>query len=253
MPSDTITLVLTGESIPLDLFAQALLNFQRLADALSREVGDGQPIDWIVSDLQTSSAVATAQGISPDVDHIERATRAYSSVGRALQHHEPIPYSRTIRTYAEGITGVLNGRVSAAVFQTADDDWQVVSPAVKPGGAPTPRAQYGAIEGRIQTLTSRTGFRFTLFDLIHDKAVSCYLQRGQEDEMRGLWDKRVAVSGLVTRDSLTGRPLAIRRITSITTLPEREAGQYRRARGIVPLRPDDELPEVTIRRERDDA
>lgn len=49
---------------------------------------------------------------------------------------------------------------------------------------------YSAIEGVVQTLTSRRGLRFTLFDSLHDQAVSCYLEDGQEELMRGVWGRR---------------------------------------------------------------
>ena len=43
---------------------------------------------------------------------------------------------------------------------------------------------YGAIEGRVQSLSQRKGLRFTLYYQEFDRAVSCYLSEGQEERMR---------------------------------------------------------------------
>lgn len=103
----------------------------------------------------------------------------------------------------------------------------------------------------MQTLSSRGSLRFTLYDLVFDKAVSCYLEPGHEETMRGVWGKLASVEGWVTRDTLTGRPISVRRITSVQPRREVEPGSFREARGAVRAGPDAERPEVAIRRMRD--
>ena len=112
-------------------------------------------------------------------------------------------------------------------------------------------AAYGAVEGRIQTLTTRRGLRFTLYDSLHDRAVSCHLREGQQETMRGLWDRCAVVQGRVSRDAITGRPIAIRNITKIEPRPEARTGSYLEAREASPLRPGDPMPEDTLRKIRD--
>jgi hypothetical protein len=104
------------------------------------------------------------------------------------------------------------------------------------------------VRGRVQTLSSRGRLRFTLYDALYDKAVSCYLAEGQEDIMRDAWGHVALVEGWVTRDPATDRPLSIRGIERVTLLPEGDPHGYRRARGAVLGR---ELPEAIIRRLRD--
>src|SRR5690242_1859744 len=111
------------------------------------------------------------------------------------------------------------------------------------------RVAYGAVEGEVQTLTKRHGLRFTLYEFLNDKAVSCYLQEGQEEQMRNIWGKRAIIEGVVSRDK-HGHPISVRQIAHI--IPIEEEGDYTQARGILPMAPDDELPEVRIRRTRDD-
>lgn len=82
-----------------------------------------------------------------------------------------------------------------------------------------------------------------------DKAVSCYLAEGYEEIMRGVWGKIATVEGLVTRDPLSGRPLAVRHITKVTPKPDRRIS-YRDARGAAPSLTG-LTPEDAIRRLRD--
>lgn len=90
---------------------------------------------------------------------------------------------------------------------------------------------YGAIEGRVQTLTSHGGLRFVLYDALFGKAVYCYLEAGNEELMRGAWDRRAVVEGWVSRDPTTGRPVSVRRVSVVNLLDDLERGSYRKARG----------------------
>jgi hypothetical protein len=110
---------------------------------------------------------------------------------------------------------------------------------------------YGAIKGRIQTVTTRGSLRFTLYDIMHDKAVSGYFAEGKQDLIRDLWGHMVMVEGMVTRDPLSGRPLAIRQVRDIEPLPEPSLTfDYMDARGVAPSL-NGLSPEEAIRRIRD--
>ena len=253
MAIDNLTLVVNGD-VPFDAFTKALENFHGLIKALSAEVGSGD-VEWSIGDLQRSSAIVTIVGTADDISKVERTVRAYSNVGRSLGQGEALPYSRRVLDFANGIASVVNHNVPSVIFQTPDDDHEVFHPLgtgiellTAPPARPVPT--HGAIEGRIQTLTSRRGLRFTLYDSSHDKAVSCYLKEGDEDLIRGMWDSRAIVEGLVSRDSTTFRPIAIREVSRISPVREVERGSYRRARGILPFTPEMQLPEQIMRRVR---
>jgi RimJ/RimL family protein N-acetyltransferase len=62
--------------------------------------------------------------------------------------------------------------------------------------------------------------------------------------MRGMWERRPVVEGWVSRDPVSGRPVAIRKVSAIRALDEIGRGSYRRARAAVPRDPNDALPEV---------
>lgn len=232
--NNTVTLRLNGD-VPLVEFAKAVAGFSALVRALSAEVAGESVIDWVLSDLEFSSAIATAQGSSAEPEAVARVVGAYASVGRALEIGAAVPYSKPARQAAREITSILNGRVHAVDFETADADATVrVAAKIRPIHAPAERVSLGGVSGRIQTLTNRGSLRFTLYDLVHDRAVSCYLTEGREAIMRDAWGKLAVVEGLVRRDPLTGRPTTIRRVTSVTLKPEAMVGDFLHARGVSP-------------------
>ena len=109
----------------------------------------------------------------------------------------------------------------------------------------------GAIECKVQTLSNRKGLRFNLYDTLHDRSVACYVEEGKEDLLREIWGKRATVEGEVSRDKVTGRPVAVRRIAAIRIQPESQKGSYLKARGSAPRKPGAPRAEEIIRRLRD--
>jgi hypothetical protein len=120
------------------------------------------------------------------------------------------------------------------VFETADEEVAFVR-RDQSGPAPVrSKPVLGTIRGRVQTLQPRTGLRFVLYDLLHDKAVTCYLTEDQEDLMRDAWGRMVEVTGMITHDEITDRPRAIRRVADVQVLEEgADAFAFRRARGAI--------------------
>ncbi len=236
MASDTVTLELTGD-VSLGEFATAVRNLDALLKELSREVADGVEIVWMVDALEQGSALTAFRGLSSGVDgvaHVESVVRAYADIGAAMMNGDRIRYSTPVQTHAQAIASVINGRVQAIRFETADAEAIVTARSRE---TPSPRldgrvSAYGAVEGRVQTLSSRGGLRFTLYDTLRDKAVSCYLRDDFNQElMRDVWGRRALVEGWVTRDAESGRPLTIRRVSNVTPRPEGHRDDYRRARG----------------------
>jgi hypothetical protein len=255
---ETITLVLDG-NVSLAEFARAIGSLRTLLNSLSREVGHNVEIDWNVDDLERGSTIAAFRGTARKPNqqpHVEQVVKAYGEVGLALEKRHRIPYSSEVARAANNIAGILNGRVDAIRFETEDVDATIRAiQAVPDEGFDRPISasvgSYGAVEGRVQTLTNRGSLRFTLYDLLHDHAVSCYLEEGYEDVMRNLWGRLVTVEGFVKRDPLTGAPQTVRRITKVELMPEAGPDSWRRARGIVPIGPRGLMPEEAIRRLRD--
>lgn len=209
-----MTLELQG-SVTLEQFADAVARFHRLIAALSAdsEVGD---VRWEINALDVGSTTATAQGISQNgasPDRIEQVVRNYLEVGQALEKGGVVPYPAPVEKEARALGGMLRSGIDAVRFETAESEAIVREPTTAPvvPAAPQARGAYGAVSGRVQTLTSRNQLRFTLYDRLYDRAVSCYLAEDRETLMREMWDKLATVEGWVTRDPASGRPLAVRR------------------------------------------
>jgi hypothetical protein len=135
-------------------------------------------------------------------------------------------------------------------FETADEEAVIRAPLPAPSNPVVPSRDWGSVIGRVQTLQGRGQLRFTIYDLLRDRAVSCYLQAGQEEIMRGAWGRLVEVEGEVSRDPVTDAPLSVRKVTSVTQFPDPTAGTWRSARGVV-LSPGAPPAEDVIREIRD--
>ena len=110
------------------------------------------------------------------------------------------------------------------------------------------RYSLGTATGDVQTLTMRRGLKFTLYDSLFDRAISCYMMKGQEDKMRDIWGKRAVVSGKVGREPEHGRTISVRDITDIRVISTAQKGSWRKLRGIIPYDPDDEPVEILLKR-----
>lgn len=250
MPNSTMTIAVNGE-VSLDSFVQAISHFRGMIIALKDEISPAARIKWLVDDLQSGSAVATVRGTSPTLHAVEPIAAAYLGVGRALADGRPVPYSPRVTKEALGLTKILGGSVTSIRFETEEDDATIDNPGVGERRS-TLSIAYGAVEGRVQTLTSRDSLRFTLYDAVHDRAVACYVDADHLDLMRNAWDRRAIVEGRVTRESLTGRPVAIRGVRRITLFDDVVPGTaVRAARGIARLTSDQPSSTEVIRWLRD--
>ncbi len=186
MPDSTVTLALDGD-VPLEEFARAMGRFAELVNALSEEVGS-PGLDWVVNDLQVSSAVATVRS-SSNTQAAQKVVHAYTAVGSALENHTPVEVSRRVRQAANKVVSIQDKRVRAVRFETAEKDSVIptsqretprllsvpmskattaMTVTERPSGALaviTPSPSFGAIQGRVQTLSNRGSLRFTVYDL----------------------------------------------------------------------------------------
>lgn len=69
--------------------------------------------------------------------------------------------------------------------------------------------------------------------------------------MRDAWGDLAVVEGIVKRDPRSGRPVTVRQVRAVELLPEVGPEDYKKARGLIPLGPDSQVPEEVIRKARD--
>jgi hypothetical protein len=246
-----IGITLNGD-VPLDLFVEVIRHFNELITNLSHELAGDVKIDWQIAELEAGSATAEIVGYASDINIVERVVCAYETVGRALEMKKPIPYSSSVVKAAEGIASIIDGRISSVEFHTTDDFTSCITESPTAIGKPTRINVYGTITGLVETLSRRQTLRFILYDDLFDKAIKCFFEEDQREMMRDIWDKKVTVTGRITRDAITGRPLEMHDIQNVKIISDRPQGSFKRARGVIPWREGNEYAEVIIRRIRDE-
>jgi hypothetical protein len=226
MPNNTMTLAFEGD-VPFDLFDRAMHHFRGLIAGLTNELSPSAEIEWFVEDASGAGAALTVRGEAADPDAVEPIPDAFLAIGKALAERRPIPYSPEVAKEALDLSGVIDGKVSAIRFETVRDDVVVRTAAGEPSVPPT--GAWGAIDGRVQAPSGRSPLRFTLHDAVSGRPVACYLREGQEELVRGAWDRRAIVEGWITRAAQTGQPLTIRKIRRVTLLDDVVPGTLLRA------------------------
>lgn len=251
MTDNTLTIALEGD-VSLGQFAETISHFNGLVEALSKEVAVGAEIDWIMDDLHGDSPLATVVGIAQEETAVQHVIDAFTQIGQALQRHEPIPFHQEIANEAIALTKVIGSNVTEVRFMTAETDsviYGVFDENLQ--GAVAPRISFGSVKGKVQAITSRGRLKFTLYDHVSDRPVTCYLQPGNEEKMRDIWGKDVIVTGQIVRGGGDSYPRSVRHITELEILPEIKPGSYKEARGILNWVEGDEPAEVSVRRIRD--
>lgn len=248
MASRTVTLFLDGTPTLAD-YATAIAGFADLLASIAQRLAPSADVAWEIDGLEAESALTTARGVGPEPEIVNLLAEEYLRVGRQLSTGAfVVGYEGPTRR----LRSVLNGRVPRIKFETADDDVTIfIRPEIPPPVLEASIVELGAVEGRVQTLSNRGGLRFTLYDLLYDKAVSCYLSEGSEHMMRDVWGRVALVEGRVKRDPVSGRPVAVRQVTRVSPLEEGRSGGWQDAIGAMRGITDGEPAEDAIRRIRD--
>lgn len=246
MSKTTITFELGGQ-IDIKEFEKSFSAFRRLITALTPKKSGAT---WHIEDLQAGSAVVTFRGDADVLSDVDRIVTDYENIGYALAQNKTVPSRNSQITKAANAIKALTETIDYVRFQTPDVEHTIYGNG-RIHIRPVTSISIGAITGRIQTLSNRGALRFNLYDTVHDKAVACYLTQGREELMREAWGKRARVSGTITRETNTGKPIAIRQILDVEILQDAPPGSYKRARGAIPWEPGDDMPEEIIRRMRD--
>ncbi len=248
MDENTLTYELGGQ-VDIKTLSDGFRAFYRLVDALTPKSAG---IAWIVDDLQAGSATVTLRGESESASAVKEVIERYYKVGTALADDEDlsIGFDADTQRAANSVRNLAaSTSVEYARFGTMLDDVFIYGNGQTPG-TPTGLVSVGVITGTVQTLSNRSGLRFTIYDSVHDKGVRCYLEQGQEELIRDIWGRRASVSGTIHRDGLTGIPKTVTNVLNVEALAEVEPGSYRNARGVVPWKEGDRMPEDVIRESR---
>ena len=247
MSKTTLTFELGGQ-VELKDLENGITLFRRLVYSLTPRTG----VAWVVEDLQPGSAIVTLRGEADDPAKVEHIIDEYEKIGSSLSRYETPSHDKAgVVQAARAIANFVEPREYVRLG-TPDQDYIIYGKGIADADTPTTTlVSIGAITGRVQTLSSRAGLRFNLYDTVQDRAVTCYLKSGQEEVMRKVWGNWATVVGKVSRESVTGKPISIRDIRKVERLDDAGPRAYQEARGAVPWETGDILPEEAIRLLRD--
>lgn len=252
MADDLVTLRLDGD-VTIEKLSEAFARFSAVLDALHESRGAN--VRWVLAGLDYGSAAATAQAVPLDSDaerHIPLMCDDYLRVARQVASGDldsECPLLRVVHELTE-----MADESNPVVFETGDDEVIFVAPAATLAGIskaetqPQTTKSLGAVRGRVEMLSQRNTLRFSMYELVSDRSVSCYPHPDYRDVMREAWGHVADVTGTVTRDAATGRPLSIRRVTRVDVVDEGAPDGYLRARGALRSA---EPAERAVRRMRD--
>lgn len=251
MTETTLVLALEGE-LTLEQFANAVEHFRKLLSNLAQEVAADAEIQWDLEDLQYGSAIMAVAGRAEREEPVIRVVNAFEDVAESLQQHTPIRFSRHVAHEAEALTRLIDQNVKSLRLGTSHKEAIIYGlfDAKKLASA-KPLESFGTVKGRVQAISNRNKLRFTVYDAVFDRPISCYVSDDQKHVLTDIWDKVVMVSGRVTRQPDSGQPVSVRSITAIDYVPVIAPGSYKKARGVFARFEDAEPAEVTIRRLRD--
>lgn len=252
MPNKPIILYLDGTDVPIEHFSEAISGWVEQLYALRDELAPNANVEWVIKELAVGSARCA---ILPEMedgtseDDIEQIISGYKDEWESYKNGLPSRHSYEVQASTRKITSILNGRIPAIKTGLEGEEITISSDeqrsAFKISKGYT---SFGAVTGKIQTISMRSSHHFLLYDIEDDRKITCYLRQGSEDIMREMWGKTAIVEGDLYRDSKTGRVITVRDITVVQVF--QALGNWRDAIGIAPPMAGSMSAEEAIRRTR---
>ncbi|MFH1743527.1 MAG: hypothetical protein ABIH23_31370 [bacterium] len=259
---NSITLVING-NVTLADYAKAMGEFHKLIEALNHDFAPQKTIEWQIEELETGSTRNTITGIAEtkeDAVVVETITNAYEQLAESTYKGDISRYSPGVQEAVCGITEIINGRVPSVRFETENAEWEISQKSIsREPSLIEPEVQslqyletFGAVKGRVQSMTRHNKYKFSIYDLSENRSVTCYLSPEFEEQMREIWGQIAIVEGSIKRDPNTGKVTSVRQVKSITKISEGTPGGWRKAMGCAPNYTGGVPSDEAIRRLRDE-
>ena len=153
MVETTLILGLEGQ-VWLTDFTSAMTHFQELVEALCEHLDREAVVHWEVVDLKAGSTSTTIQGSALDREFLTQVSNAFMAIGQHMQRGQTIPYPYPVIQPATQLTHVINGRITAVRFATAETSITIETRVPSPGRAGR-LVSYGEVRGTVETLQRR--------------------------------------------------------------------------------------------------
>ncbi|MGF1505710.1 MAG: hypothetical protein ACFB51_11375 [Anaerolineae bacterium] len=259
MTTDTITIRLHGENIPLADFAYATQRFEKILAALTKDIlGDKVTVEWQIVELMTGSTVLSARGVSAMPRQVARVTEAFVEAGLAVEERRAFPSSARIEELMAELTEVINGHVESIEIKAGDVSAHISETFDVSAELADSVYSMGTVRGVVEAVNRRQR-NLSLTDHLFGRDVKCEFSKSApvEDfdrEVRDLLGRTAAITGTVEHDRDTGRPVKVHDVVEVQVVaPPPEWFDILSLRGILGPAADGETAEDTIRRLRDEA
>ena len=190
-----LTLEIGSGRVPYRDFQELVGAFTGLLNAVSDEAcGDPKAVHWEISVSEGSVLIAARLPATTDA---KVASRIHKSLLRP-----PRRIRQNLRRFPRAVpaTRLLIGADRQDILANNQKDTDPHSSQM---------AEYGTVEGILDTLSARGRYHFTISEPIWHMAVQCTVPDDLIESMRGMWRQRVAAHGLVRYDR-EGLPTSIR-------------------------------------------
>ena len=205
-----LTLELGSDTVPPREFLSVVRAFTGLLQDVAAQAG-GQ-ISWEMWASQGSLQIMAGLPSTTDKETVDRVMNVVSRPPRHIR--------RRLDTFPRPapVTRLLAGEERRDIL------------AVEQEGSirhPSQLAEYGTVEGTLDTLSARGRLHFTISEPIWNMAVQCTVPEQLVEAMQGMWRQRVSARGMVHYDR-EGLPTSIR-AEEVELFPydETPLGEYR--------------------------
>lgn len=214
-----VTLQICGQRVTSEKFAKGVLAFLSMLEEVSSDVTNKKgAITWVVTVQSGSSMlVAEAEPKKPAyADYVLPILQVIQGGLESLEHGTEVPHqfkgslenAKDIASLHDekdkGITGI-NLIVDNSPIEITHNIFSHVEDIINVSQAKA----LGTIEGQLEMVTKRGGYKCAVYDELTDKRIECIFNRKIKENIRDAWDSRVSMYGIITYDA-SGQPTSIR-------------------------------------------
>ncbi len=224
----TLTVQFDGHDLSTGALIAALSRFDAVLHNAAKTVlkGTGAPSEWKVHALSYNSPLRLEAEPKLEPRFETRRTVIVERVRGLISGRQRNP-SPAEKKAVDSLRAVLNGKITGVVVSTRSGDATLrpLPPKVAEEKQQVDNASFmerpvlGTVSGRAYVVNIRKDLLFELDDPKSGNVVLCYLEPQQRAWLDGLLGQMVEVDGLISRDAVSGKPIAVR---SITRIEERE-------------------------------
>jgi hypothetical protein len=204
--SRSLTLELPDSAIAAETFRKAVDAFIDLINEVTKDVsGSAENVKWTVSVSRGSTRIRfQAESINLPAKQVAVLTGIIQDGFQTIQTESkrPVHFSTFALKKTKELVSVLdteNGgphliriKRNRTICSLTPDTIANIDSALG-----RPSRDYGSIEGRLSSISERTGHKFTVYDSLLDKHISCTFPRRLLSKALNAFGKRISVSGII--------------------------------------------------------